>query len=619
MDAELEELFERLQDHAKDEGVIDSKKFDAIMKLLKSKQEALLVTTIQRILSGLKNTLIYIEREPDKALVFDMVAELAKSDEVRDFFVDAGWIALALDHLENEDDNIVLHALRSIGNICFNNDLGRKALLGANGAHDIVNKLQRLNQNYDPSHDNRMDVVTCGCVLNLATDDPEVSLEMVSCGAMPSLLGLARQSISSNPVLCRMAVSAISVIINSVEGKASFVENGGPGVLIEILRQGTDDEELSYVTLEVLSPLVIIDDDIKVEVARSGGAASLTQVVADCRAQYDTDESKKYRLETAADMIVTILTENVCMRLLFENGEGVVLKECINWLSSRNRHLEISGALALGNFGRSDENCIRLVEIGAHKYLLNHINVAQQRPDPFKHLQAVFGALKNLALPVPNKSVLVRDGCLEACLNMLKSQSPIILAKVLGTMCAMMMAPSDIANRIMNMKGQLEVLVRLSKTSNEDVKMEACRLLALLVKQGQSTEISNKMIMAGGLSSIIEVISSPKNVVQNEALIAMTVMASTVKAEFYPKLRETGLMHQLIKLIRENRLSVQACYNSMAYLEALSLREYFVRDLQVAGISRLLEDLMHHQDENIRKRALIMLTSIKARQLQEDL
>ncbi|EDO48966.1 predicted protein [Nematostella vectensis] len=588
MDAELEELFERLQDHAKDEGVIDSKKFDAIMKLLKSKQEALLVTTIQRILSGLKNTLIYIEREPDKALVFDMVAELAKSDEVRDFFVDAGWIALALDHLENEDDNIVLHALRSIGNICFNNDLGRKALLGANGAHDIVNKLQRLNQNYDPSHDNRMDVVTCGCVLNLATDD--------------------------------------------LEGKASFVENGGPGVLIEILRQGTDDEELSYVTLEVLSPLVIIDDDIKVEVARSGGAASLTQVVADCRAQYDTDESKKYRLETAADMIVTILTENVCMRLLFENGEGVVLKECINWLSSRNRHLEISGALALGNFGRSDENCIRLVEIGAHKYLLNHINVAQQRPDPFKHLQAVFGALKNLALPVPNKSVLVRDGCLEACLNMLKSQSPIILAKVLGTMCAMMMAPraitlenqsysitGDIANRIMNMKGQLEVLVRLSKTSNEDVKMEACRLLALLVKQGQSTEISNKMIMAGGLSSIIEVISSPKNVVQNEALIAMTVMASTVKAEFYPKLRETGLMHQLIKLIRENRLSVQACYNSMAYLEALSLREYFVRDLQVAGISRLLEDLMHHQDENIRKRALIMLTSIKARQLQEDL
>lgn len=49
--------------------------------------------------------------------------------------------------------------------------MGRKALLGANGADDIARKLQSLNEKYDPSKDNRMDVVTCGCVLNLATDD----------------------------------------------------------------------------------------------------------------------------------------------------------------------------------------------------------------------------------------------------------------------------------------------------------------------------------------------------------------------------------------------------------------------------------------------------------------
>lgn len=52
-------------------------------------------------------------------------------------------------------------------------ELGRKSLLGANGADDISRKLASLNQNYDPAKDNRMDVVTCGCVLNLATDDGE--------------------------------------------------------------------------------------------------------------------------------------------------------------------------------------------------------------------------------------------------------------------------------------------------------------------------------------------------------------------------------------------------------------------------------------------------------------
>jgi len=43
-------------------------------------------------------------------------------------------------------------------------------------------------------------------------------------------------------------------------------------------------------------------------------------------------------------------------------------------------------------------------------------------------------------------------------------------------------------------------------------------------------------------------------------------------AELYPKLRETGLTQTLIKLIKEDKLSTQSCYNAMAYLEALSLR-----------------------------------------------
>lgn len=42
-----------------------------------------------------------------------------------------------------------------------------------------------------------------------------------------------------------------------------------------------------------------------------------------------------------------------CMKRLFQNGDGIVVKGCIKWLSSRNKHLEISGSLAIGNFGRS--------------------------------------------------------------------------------------------------------------------------------------------------------------------------------------------------------------------------------------------------------------------------
>lgn len=46
--------------------------------------------------------------------------------------------------------------------------------------------------------------------------------------------------------------------------------------------------------------------------------------------------------------------------------------------------------------------------------------------------------------------------------------------------------------------------------------------------------------------------------------------------------------------------------------------DYFARDLQVAGFWRVLETLVDHKDDNIKKRALIMVTRQKAKQLEED-
>ena len=89
------------------------------------------------------------------------------------------------------------------------------------------------------------------------------------------------------------------------------------------------------------------------------------------------------------------------MKGLFSDGNGSVYKTCVSWLSSGDEHLQISGCLAIGNFGRTgkggwaglgwaedqivifncdlnlykfhptDENCIKLVEQGVHEKLLN--------------------------------------------------------------------------------------------------------------------------------------------------------------------------------------------------------------------------------------------------------
>ncbi|KAH3747484.1 hypothetical protein DPMN_181911 [Dreissena polymorpha] len=41
------------------------------------------------------------------------------------------------------------------------------------------------------------------------------------------------------------------------------------------------------------------------------------------------------------------------MEMLFGGGKGEIFKESLNWLDSDHEHLQLSGALAVGNFARS--------------------------------------------------------------------------------------------------------------------------------------------------------------------------------------------------------------------------------------------------------------------------
>ena len=43
------------------------------------------------------------------------------------------------------------------------------------------------------------------------------------------------------------------------------------------------------------------------------------------------------------------------MKVLFNDGNGSVYKTCVSWLSSGDEHLEVSGCLAIGNFGRTGQ------------------------------------------------------------------------------------------------------------------------------------------------------------------------------------------------------------------------------------------------------------------------
>lgn len=608
------ELFKKLKLDTEQTKELDFATADSIIAFLQSKQEQFDEAAIQSILEAIL-PLMQIDVPESKAKVLMLIAELAKSEETRVPCVRAGLISTILAHLESEDPNVVLQALRAVGNICCENEQAKSVLLENKGAEKIVKKLGVLEKSFDENSDNRVELAACGSMLNVASDDDALADEAVSFGAVSFLFGFVKQSVHSNPCLCSMALSALSVLISSDKGKASFLEGEGAAIL-KMVVQGTDDDELIDSVFEILSSL-IMDDNVKKLLVQQGYAEHLADVVTSLK--HEEDEHIKHRVQSSADFIVMLLTEDESMKVLFNDGDSSVLKACLSWLSSGDPHLEISGCLALGNFGRSDENCIKLVEQGAHKQLLQLLARTSKSENPGRHQQAIFSALKNLSMPAVNKAKLVDSGCLDIILPMLSTQSPFVQFKVLGTLRMLLMGQTEVANKIAGSNENMKTLVRCCESSgHEGVKSEASRMLALIAKQARTAEVGEQIIKCGGLAPIVAMVSSEHDIMQNEALIALTVISSTVKEDFYPKFRESGIVQTLIKMIKTQGINPQTCYNAMAVLESFSLKEYFHRDLQIAGMNQALDDLTTHENVNVKKRALIILTRIKAQKIAQQ-
>lgn len=605
----LSELFVKLKLSVEETKGLDVGAVEAIISALQANNEQFDEATIVSIIEAVV-ALLEVDVPESKAKVLMLIAEIAKSEETRVPCVKAGLISAILSNLESDDPNIVLQALRAIGNISFDNELAKSTLLENQGAEKIVKKLEVLEKSFDENSDNKLELAACGSMLNVASDDEALTEEAVSFGAVSFLLGFVKQSLHSNTVLCRMALSAVSVLISSEKGKTSFSESDGVTILMKVLQE-SDDEEFVDLIFEIFSS-VIVDDNVKKALVQQGYAEHLANIVSSAKNATD-DESLREKMQSAADMIVMLLTEDDSMKLLFNDGDGPVYKICVSWLSSGDQHLEISGCLAVGNFGRTDEHCIKLVQQGVHVELLQLLARTTRRENMGRHQQAVFSALKNLAMPAANKVKLVESGCLDVILPLLSTQSPFVQFKVLGTLRMLLTGQAAVANRIVSSNEHVRTLLRCCESSgHEGVRSEASRMLAVIVKEAKSAEVSQKMITSGGLTPIVAMASSEHVIMQNEALIALAVMSSTVGESYYPKFRESGIIQTLIKMIKTEGVNPQTCYNAMAVLESFSLKEYFRRDLEVAGLSKALDDLTTHENENVKKRALIILTRIKA-------
>ncbi|KAM9325458.1 rap1 GTPase-GDP dissociation stimulator 1-like [Gastrophryne carolinensis] len=497
-------------------------------------------------------TRILKTRSNCKEKAAEVLAELAKNEETRKPCIDAGLVTALVPLLQSLDQELLLHAGRAIGRICYEN-----------------NELQEQLVN--------MDVISS--LVRILTDFPE------------------------NDMLVRVDLLALSNLADLESAKEALSKTRVVEQLVKQLKRAENHERVEII-IEVLQMLAE-NEPLKIQLVDASVQETLCEILQ--KLQDSSQNEDMCTMKSSSDLIVSLLLGDDSMQKLFDNGNGVVYQNIPSWLASEHTLLQMTGALAIANFARNDGNCVQMVQFGVVHQLLDLLEQHVDNGDvAVQH--AALSALRNLAIPAINKVKMLEEGVADRIQMLLRSEMPPVQFKLLGTLRMLTDGQAETA-RILGQDSKL--LVRLVQwceaKDHVGVRGEANRLLASLLRHSKSQEVVNAIQNAQGIKHLVTMTSSEHAIMQNEALIALAI-ASAINLEIVEgAFKESYLVSTLHKVLEDESMGPEVKYNSMGLLCSLLVSDDLRKEMESINLKETLEKLQGHSNGNVVKQANTVL------------
>ncbi|KAI1888529.1 hypothetical protein AGOR_G00186110 [Albula goreensis] len=504
--------------------------------------------------------------------VANIIAEVAKNEFMRGPCVEAGLIPPLVQLLNSKDQEILLQTGRALGNICYDSHEGRRAVEEAGAAQIVAEHLKTLSQNTQPANGKLM-TVFCGMLMNYSNDDDSLQAQLINMGVIPTLVKLLGIH-SQNTALTEMCLIAFGNLAELESSKEQFASTNIAEELVKLFRKQVEREKKEMI-FEVLAPLAE-NDVIKLQLVEAGLVECLLEVVAqtvDGEREEDISE-----LKTASDLMVLLLLGDESMQKLFEGGKGSVFTRVLSWVPSHNHQLQLAGALAIANFARNDGNCI--------------------------HMHAALSALRNLAIPVVNKSKMLSAGVSDVVLKFLKSEMPPVQFKLLGTLRMLIDTQADAADQLGTNQKLVERLVEWCEAKDHaGVMGESNRLLSALIRHSKSKDVVRTVIQGSGVKHLVTMATSEHMIMQNEALVALGLIAALDLDMAEKDFVSASLVQVLHKLLSDERSAPEIKYNSMILICAVMGSEPLHKEVQGLTFLDVVSKLRSHENKTVAHQA----------------
>ncbi|KAM6136348.1 LOW QUALITY PROTEIN: rap1 GTPase-GDP dissociation stimulator 1 [Phoenicopterus ruber ruber] len=580
------------------------------------------------------------------AKVANIIAEVARNEFMRNPCVDAGLIPPLVQLLNCKDQEVLLQTGRALGNICYDSHEGRNAVDHAGGAHIVVDHIRSLCSKTDPASEKLL-TVFCGMLMNYSNENGKqhqkfalcpgeqphqkirkdklkstillfgVSMcvteghgaieiqvldtlqsQLINMGVIPTLvklLGIHCQ----NAALTEMCLVAFGNLAELESSKEQFAYTNIAEELVKLFKKQIEHDKKEMI-FEVLAPLAE-NDVIKLQLVEAGLVECLLEIV---QKTVDSDkEDDIAELKTASDLMVLLLLGDESMQKLFEGGKGSVFQRVLSWIPSNSHQLQLAGALAIANFARNDGNCIHMVDNGIVQKLMDlldrHVedgNVTVQH--------AALSALRNLAIPVVNKAKMLSAGVAEAVLKFLRSEMPPVQFKLLGTLRMLIDAQAEAAEQLGKNVKLVERLVEWCEAKDHaGVMGESNRLLSALIRHSKSKDVIRTIVQSGGIKHLVTMATSEHVIMQNEALVALALIAALELVTAEKDLENAQLVQILHRLLSDDRSAPEIKYNSMVLICALIGSEPLQKEVQSMAFLEVVSKLRSHENKTVAQQA----------------
>ncbi|KAJ8247441.1 hypothetical protein GJAV_G00246430 [Gymnothorax javanicus] len=476
------------------------------------------------------------QQTPCTPKVANIIAEVAKNESLRSLCVGSGLIPPLVQLLNSADQEVLLQTGRALGNICY--------------------------------------------------DSHSLQAQLIKMGVIPTLVKLLGVH-SQNTALTEMCLIAFGNLAELEASREQFACTSIAEELVKLFRKQVARERREII-FEVLAPLAE-NDVIKLQLVEAGLVECLLDAVDE--ALSGDGEEDFAELKTASDLLVLLLLGDDSMQKMFEGGQGSVFQRVFSWVSSNSHQLQLAGALAIANFARNDGNCIHMVDSGVVEKLLNLLerhtvegNVTVQH--------AALSALRNLAIPVVNKSKMLSVGVANVVLKFLASTMPPVQFKLLGTLRMLIDTQAEAAEQLGTNVKLVERLVEWCEAKDHaGVMGESNRLISALIRHSKSKDVIQTVILGGGVKHLVTMATSEHMIMQNEALMALGLIAVLDLDSAVMEFLGASLMQILHKLLSDERSAPEIMYNSLilicAVLGSESLQKEVCRLTFVEVVSKL--------------------------------